>query len=111
DGLSGAYRAKTYTAGNTRAASEAERHFALADRFGLAGVVEVKLGLAWFRVLRGDFSGAQRKAEEAIALAPDQPQLRKNLEDIQHAAAPPAEQRFALAVMLAESGKLAEAAG
>lgn len=110
DGLTGAFRSRRYTPRHEHAAAEAFRHFSLADRWGLAGVVEVKLGLAWCHVLRGDLRSAERKAEEAIALAPDQPALRQNLLDIEHAAAPSAEDRFKLAGMLAESGKLAEAA-
>ena len=110
DGLTGAFRSRQYTARHERAAAKAFRHFSLADRWGLAGVVEVKLGLAWCYVLRGDLGSAEREAQEAIALAPDQPALRQNLLDIEHAAAPSAEDRFRLAGMLAESGKLAEAA-
>src|SRR6185436_17288385 len=54
DGLSGAFRAKQYSARHEHAAAESFRHFALADRFGLTDVVEVKLGLAWGYILRGE---------------------------------------------------------
>jgi len=109
DGLSGAFKAKTYGARHQHAAAEAYRHFSLADRWGLAGVVEVKLGLAWCDVLRGDLAGAERRAREAIALAPDQPELEANLRDIERAAAPSPEDLFKLGGMLAEAGKLDEA--
>jgi tetratricopeptide (TPR) repeat protein len=109
DGLSGAFRSKQLTARHERAAAEAFRHFSLADRWGLAGVVEVKLGLAWCRVLRGELSQAERETQEAIALSPDQPALRQNLLDIERAAAPSTEDRFKLGGMLAESGKLEDA--
>jgi polyferredoxin/tetratricopeptide (TPR) repeat protein len=109
DGLSGAFRAKRYSARHDHAAAEAFRHFSLADRWGLAGVVEVKLGLAWCYVLRGEVERAERAGEEAIALAPDQPALRQNLKDLQRAAKPSAEDHFTLAGTLAESGKLEEA--
>ena len=110
DGLTGAFRSKRYTVRHDHAAAEAFRHFSAADRWGLAGVVEVKLGLAWCYVLRGELDQAEREAREAMALAPDQPPLRQNLLDLEHAAAPSAEDRFELAGTLAESGKLEEAA-
>jgi polyferredoxin len=110
DGLSGAYRAKTYTERHERAAAEAFRHFSLADRWGLAGVVEVKLGLAWCSLLRGDLGRAEHYAREAAALAPDQPELKQNLADIERAAKPTAADRFALGELLATSGKLEDAA-
>jgi tetratricopeptide (TPR) repeat protein len=110
DGLSGAFKLKSYGARHEHAAAEAYRHFALADRWGLAGVVEVKLGLAWCGLLRGDLAEAERKTEEAIALAPDQPELRENLADIRRAAEPSAEDRFKRGGLLAEAGRLEEAA-
>jgi tetratricopeptide (TPR) repeat protein/ferredoxin len=110
DGLSGAFRARSFTDRHERASAEAFRHFSLADQWGLFGVIEVKLGLAWCYVLRGDLGMAEREAAEAIALAPGQPELRQNLVDIEHAAKPSAAERFALAEMLATSGKLEEAA-
>jgi len=110
DGLSGAFKARSYSARHERAVAAAYRHFSLADRWGLAGVVEVKLGLAWCELLRGDYAGAERKAKEAIALAPEQPELQANLTDIEHAASPTAEDRFRLGGLLAEAGRLEEAA-
>jgi polyferredoxin len=110
DGLSGAYRAKTYSSRHERAAAQAYRHFSLADRWGLVGVVEVKLGLAWFDVLRGDLDKASHHAQEALALSPDQPDLKQNLIDIERAANPSAADRFALGEQLAAAGKLEDAA-
>jgi polyferredoxin/tetratricopeptide (TPR) repeat protein len=110
DALSGAFRSKQYSDRHEHATAEAFRHFSLADRWGLAGVVEVKLGLAWCYLLRGDFNEAEQKAREAIALAPDQPALQQNLLDIERAAAPSAEDHFKRAGLLAESGKLEESA-
>jgi tetratricopeptide (TPR) repeat protein len=110
DGLSGAFRAKHYSERHQRALNETFRHFRLADRWGLAGVVEVKTGLAWCYVLRDDLPQAKREAEEAIALAPNDPTLRQNLLDIERAGAPTAEERFRRGSTLAEAGKLAEAA-
>ena len=110
DGLSGAYRAKTYTDRHERAAQAAFRHFSLADRWGLTGVVEVKLGLAWCYVLRGDFDEAARLARQVSAIAPDLPELKQNVLDIERAGKPTAEDRFALAEFLVASGKLEDAA-
>jgi polyferredoxin len=117
DALSGAFRDKRYSDRNARAMAEAFRHFSLADRWGLAGVVEVKLGLAWCHLLRGEFPDALRAAREAQDLAPDRQKLRQNVLDLelaeQHAvrvAAGAAEQHFGRAGSLAEAGKLEEAA-
>ncbi len=110
DGLSGAFRAKHYSDRHQHALNETFRHFRLADRWGLAGVVEVKTGLAWCYVLRDDLAQAERKAEEAIALAPNEPTLRQNLLDIERAQASTAEERSRRGSTLAEAGKLAEAA-
>jgi len=106
DGLSGAFRAKTYPPGHARALDEAYRHFSLADRFGLRGVVEVKTGLAWCRLLRGEMDGAITEAREAIVLAPDREELRKNLGDIEAAEAAG---HFAEANAFAESGRFDDA--
>jgi tetratricopeptide (TPR) repeat protein/ferredoxin len=106
DGLTGVFRGKHYSARHDLAVAEAFRHFSLADRWGLAGVVEVKLGLAWCHVLRGELDPAKAKAQEAVALAPDQPALLQNLVDLEHAATPSAPDLFRLAGTLVESGNL-----
>ena len=110
DGLSGAWKAKSYSDRHARSLASAYRHFSLADRWGLAGVVEVKLGLAWCHLLRGDYRAAEQKAREALALAPGQPDLTRNLLDIERAAAPSTEDHFRLGGLLAEAGKLDAAA-
>jgi tetratricopeptide (TPR) repeat protein/NAD-dependent dihydropyrimidine dehydrogenase PreA subunit len=110
DGLSGAFRAATLSDRHERASAEAFRHFSWADRSGLVGVVEVKLGLAWCYVLKGDLTEAQRYARQALALAPDRPELRQNVADLERAAQPSPAERFALGELLASSGKLEEAA-
>lgn len=117
DVLSGAFHHKQYSSTHAQAASEAFHHFSLADRWGLRGVVDVKLGLAWCRLLQSDYRGAAQKAGEALALAPEEPELRKNLVDIQRAEAaaevvesPGAEVRFQRGMQLAEAGRLEEAA-
>ncbi len=110
DGLSGAFRDRPLSERHRHAAAEAFRHFSLADRFGLIGVVEVKNGLAWCHVLRGELDQAERDARDAIAIAPTDPALKENLADIERAKSPSPEARFARGEALAEAGKLDEAA-
>jgi polyferredoxin len=110
DGLSGAFRAKPQSERHARAADAAFRHFSLADRWGLVGVVEVKMGLAWCHVLRGELDDARHDAEQALALAPGDPVLRQNLIDLQKATLIPPAERFERAIALAEAGKLEDAA-
>ncbi|HEX4824347.1 MAG TPA: tetratricopeptide repeat protein [Candidatus Polarisedimenticolaceae bacterium] len=107
DGLSGAFRAKAYSPAHARALESAYRHFALADRVGLAGVVDVKLGLAWCHLLRGEIAPAIAEARAAEALAPGRDDLRKNVQDLEAAAAAG---HFAKANELVDAGKLEEAA-
>ena len=115
DVLSGRFREKTYTSAHAIAAAEAFHHFSLADRWGLRGVVDVKLGLAWCRLLQSDFPGAETAAEQALALAPDEPELRQTDLDLRQAearaaAAPSTETNFARGTQLAEEGRFEEAA-
>jgi tetratricopeptide (TPR) repeat protein/ferredoxin len=117
DVLSGRFRGKTYSSAHARAAAEAFHHFSLADRWGLRGVVDVKLGLAWCRLLQDDFAGAEAAAGQALALAPDAPELRRNVLEIRQAeaAAQPAPETtadasFARGTLLAEQGRFEEAA-
>ena len=117
DVLSGRFRERAYSSEHARAAAEALHHFSLADRWGLRGVVEVKLGLAWCRLLQSDYRGAEEAAAQALALAPGEAQLRENLEDIRRAqqAAESAHEdtadaRFARGTRLAEEGRMEDAA-
>ena len=118
DVLSGASRGKRYSSRHAEAAAEAYHHFSLADRWGLRGVVEVKLGLAWCRLLQDDYAGAAQAANAALALAPDQAELRQNVADVAQAEAtaataaraPTAEEHFQRGTALAEAGRLEEAA-
>jgi len=104
EGLSGAFRERALSDRHAHALDEAYRHFSRADRLGLAGVVEVKLGLAWCHVLRGELADAERYAREAVALAPKNAELRRNALDIESA------RRFETATSLAEKGDLEGAA-
>jgi polyferredoxin/tetratricopeptide (TPR) repeat protein len=61
------------------AADRAYASFRAADRWGLLGVVEVKLGLAAIEIRRRDEDAAEAHLREAIALQPDTPRLYLNL--------------------------------
>ncbi|HJQ98070.1 MAG TPA: tetratricopeptide repeat protein [Candidatus Polarisedimenticolaceae bacterium] len=104
EGLSGAFRARPLSDRHVHAADEAYRHFSRADRVGLSPVVEVKLGLAWSHVLRGELDEAARYAREAVAISPGNAELRKNQKDIETAL------HFEKAGALVESGDLEGAA-
>jgi len=121
--LDGSFASKQYSAVHHRAAVRTMRHFSLADRWGLAGVVEVKLGLAWGQLLAGDAAAAEQSIREAVALEPGSAQLHANLIELllgrgrladattalEHKAAAglaTAEDRFLLAGMLAGAGEL-----
>jgi len=60
----------------------AHRHFALAESWGLVPVSEVKLGLAWTELLRGDGARGEALVREAIALEPEEAQLHENLVEL-----------------------------
>jgi polyferredoxin/Tfp pilus assembly protein PilF len=61
------------------AATRAHASFRAADRWGLFGVVEVKLGLAALEIRRHDLEAAETHLQEAIALEPGTPRLYLNL--------------------------------
>jgi ferredoxin-type protein NapH len=82
DVYSGEFQVRQYSAGHDEHARKAYRHFRLADRFGLFGVVEVKLGLAWSHLLRSEKDAAVERVREAVAMAPSNPQLHQNLVDV-----------------------------
>ena len=107
EGLSGAYRARPLSESHDRALERAYRSFSRADRWGLAGVVEVKLGLAWCHLLRGELDQAIRAARDARDLAPDREELQRNLADVEAAAGA---RHFESAAALVEAGDLEGAA-
>ena len=107
EGLSGAYRTRPPSERHTRALERAHRSFSRADRWGLVGVVEVKLGLAWCHLLRGELDEAIRSAREARDLAPERDDLRRNVADVETAAAA---RHFEAAGALVEAGDLEGAA-
>jgi NAD-dependent dihydropyrimidine dehydrogenase PreA subunit len=104
------------------AAARASESFGRADRWGLIGVVEVKLGLAGLEARRNDLGSAETRLREAIALDPGTPRLYLNLYillmqqnrlraaarvlEAKLAATPPtAEDHFRLAALLLGTGR------
>lgn len=59
------------TGAHARSVENAAIHFERADRWGFVDVAEVKLGLAWTRLLGGDDDAALQAMERARTLAPD----------------------------------------
>src|SRR5262249_2606808 len=55
------------------AAARAYDALTAADQWGLLGVGEVKLGLAWLAILRGEPVVAERELRAAVALYPKSP--------------------------------------
>ena len=127
--LSGEFRLRTYPASHHEAAEKSFRHFRQADRWGLAGVPEVKLGLAWGHLLRGEPAQAEEAIRAAVALAPQSAGQLQNLADflvgqrrLQEAAdvmarkielveEPGANDYYSLAGLLALTGRYDEALG
>jgi len=126
--LSGVFASRPLSGAHERAVRRASRHFSLADRWGLAPVGEVKLGLAWTHLLSGEDGPAEQALREALALAPDRARLHDHLIDFLRSrgrssaaidaaeaklarAGPTAADHFRLAGMLVEAGRLAEAVG
>jgi len=121
DVLSGAFRSRTYSAAHTRAAAASFAHFAMADRWGLLPVAEVKLGLAWGHLLRGEVEQGEAAIEAAIEIAPASSRLLSDLAEVRLsrgdlrgaiealearvARGAPAEEHFRLATMLVETGE------
>jgi tetratricopeptide (TPR) repeat protein/ferredoxin len=64
---------------HTEAAAHAYRSYSIADRWGLLGIVEIKLGLAAIEIRRQELDAAETHLREAIALEPDTPRLYINL--------------------------------
>ncbi len=127
--LSGEFRLRTYPASHHEAAEKSFRHFRQADRWGLAGVPEIKLGLAWGHLLRGEPAQAEAAIREAVALAPQSAGQLQNLADflvgqrrlpeaaevmarkIELVEEPSAKDFYELAGLLAFSGRYDEALG
>jgi ferredoxin len=80
--MSGSFAGKSYPPQHQRALDAAYRRLSFAERWGLFGVVGVKLDLAWCLLLRGDSEGAERRIHEAIDLAPSNLEVRQNLVDL-----------------------------
>jgi polyferredoxin/Flp pilus assembly protein TadD len=79
--LSGEFRQRQYSDRHDAAIERALRHLSLADRWGLVGVVEVKLGLGWLHMLRDEAGAAESRIREAVALAPHQADQYRNLSE------------------------------
>jgi tetratricopeptide (TPR) repeat protein len=79
DVINGSFRHRAYTEQHDLATERSFKHFARADRFGLFGVVEVKLGMAWGYLLNDDLDAAIAAVQEAIAIAPDNANLHEQL--------------------------------
>jgi polyferredoxin/Tfp pilus assembly protein PilF len=126
DVLGGAFRERVYSERHERSAARSFSHFSRADRWGLLDVVEVKLGLAWGHLLRGEDAAAEQALRAAVALAPRQAsqhdqliaflQARRGrtdviraLQDKIAAVEPTAGDEFLLGSLLAEEGRYAEA--
>ncbi|HKQ63258.1 MAG TPA: tetratricopeptide repeat protein [Candidatus Polarisedimenticolaceae bacterium] len=122
DVLSGAFRQRAYSPRHAAAAQRTLHHFALAERFGLVDVLEVKLGLAWAHLLRGEDDPAIALVRQAIALAPASAEPQRNLIELLvargrldeaaealerklAATGPSAEDEFALGGLLVELGR------
>ena len=126
DVLSGAFRGRAYSDRHTRAVERSFRHFTLADRWGFVDVAEIKLGLAWSHLLRGEDEAAASRIRESISLGSNLPRLHDDLVELlvargQRDAAigtlrdkiaavePTARDHFLLAGLLVEAGRLDEA--
>ncbi len=121
-----AVRPGRYSSKHHTAAAESERHFRLADRWGLVDTIEVKLGLAWFELLHGNDQQAERYIRRAAEVAPSNPSCREHVvrillkrgklaEAIEEMEAllrlrdGTAADHFQLAAMLADVGRMGEA--
>jgi Tfp pilus assembly protein PilF/NAD-dependent dihydropyrimidine dehydrogenase PreA subunit len=79
DVLEGDYDPAHHTEAHRRAAERSFRHFEHAERWGLADVLEIRLGLAWGHLLRGETAEAETELRAAIVLAPDRRELHEDL--------------------------------
>jgi Flp pilus assembly protein TadD/Pyruvate/2-oxoacid:ferredoxin oxidoreductase delta subunit len=82
DVFSGRFLSKTYSPQHDENVDKSRKHFAMADAWGLADTVEVKLGLSWNALLEGDDAAAERFAREAVAASPERATLWEELSKI-----------------------------
>jgi len=75
----GGVESRSYSPIHDRAVASGFDHFSKADRWGLWEVPEVKRGLAWFRLCRGEDDQAIERLREAITLSPESAVLYENL--------------------------------
>jgi len=68
-----------YSPQHEKAVAQGLRHYESADWWGLFDTLDVKKGLAWLHLCRGEDEVATRYLQEAIRIAPDVPGLRQNL--------------------------------
>ena len=78
----GAHHQGNFSRQHYESAEKLTRHFALADRWGLVDVVEVKLGLAWGHLLEGDIDAAEEQIRATLAINPDNPGVHRDLFDL-----------------------------
>jgi Flp pilus assembly protein TadD/ferredoxin len=124
--ISGRFDAGRTSSAHRAAVASATRHFGLADRWGIAEVPEIHLGLAWLHLLRHEERPAEARIRAALALHPDDPVLHDNLIDLLAArgrlpdaadaldaklrqAADTTADRFRLGALLVGAGRLADA--
>jgi polyferredoxin len=67
------------SASHQRNIEQARRAFEAADRWGLMGVVEIKLGLAWCALLNGETARAEGFLKAAKSVRPDVPDVYDRL--------------------------------
>jgi tetratricopeptide (TPR) repeat protein/NAD-dependent dihydropyrimidine dehydrogenase PreA subunit len=79
--LGGTFHGRDYSAEHDAAMRRAYRHLELADRWGLFGVADVKLGLAWLHLLRDEPAAAEREIRAAVALDPSLAGRQRDLAD------------------------------
>ena len=126
DVLDGTFLTRTYSSAHDRAVEQLMRHFGLADEYGLASTVDVKLGLAWGHLLRRETPAAEARIDEALASSPESAGAWESLYEVRmlrgdRAGAiealerrmtlvePRAQDHFLLGGLLAETGRLDEA--
>jgi polyferredoxin/Flp pilus assembly protein TadD len=77
--LSGEFRNRWYPEEHHAAIAASFEHFQVADRWGLARVREIELGLAWGHLLRDEIEPAVNRIRGVLADRPDDTHLRDEL--------------------------------